>query len=536
MIRNHLRWLTAGVLACNLTLMTPFSAFAGNDRNDRDSDDFRTNTPIKHVVVIFQENVSFDHYFGTYPDAEPNNDKSAFFSNPKPGTPAVNGLQGLINTNPNSAKPFRLDRSQALTCDMDHDYTPEQLAFDQGLMDKFPENTSPANGCSSIPSLAPLKSGVVMGYYDGNTVTALWNYAQFFAMNDNSYGTTFGPSTPGALNLVSGQTGGADLVNSKDDAFGDLEADVYMVPNSETGTVIGDADPFYDDCSGNFDRTSVTGQNIGDLLNARHITWGWFQGGFTPTSVTSGIATCGATTKRLDGVSVAAYSAHHNPFDYYAHSANQHHLPPANLEEVGRNGQANHQYDLSFFFKAASAGRLPAVSFLKATRAQDGHPSNSTPLDEQQFLVDTINFLQSLDDWKETAVFILWDDSDGWYDHQLGEIINGSSTKFDAFTAPGQCGNGAGALAGIQARCGYGPRLPFVVVSPFAKENFVDRTLTDQTSPIHFIEDNWDLGRIGGGSYDAISGSVLNLFDFSHRRHERIFLDDITGRVVSIQK
>jgi phospholipase C len=529
MTAKNFRWLAASIMACNLAIMNPSSALAGN----KNREDFHSNTPIKHVVVIFQENVSFDHYFGTYPDAMNTPGEPAFQA--KSGTPAVNGLQGLLTGNPNGVNPFRLDRSQALTCDMDHDYTPEQLAFDRGLMDRFPENTSPANGCSGIPSLAPLKSGVVMGYYDGNTVTALWNYAQYFAMNDNSYGTGFGPSTPGALNLVSGQTGGADLVNSKDDAFGDLENDVFMVPNTETGTLIGDADPFYDDCSGVFDRTSVTGRNIGDLLNEKHITWGWFQGGFTPTSVVNGTSICAATTPRLDGVSVAAYSAHHNPFEYYAHSANPHHTPPANLDEVGRDGQAMHQYDLSFFFKAASAGRLPAVSFLKANRAQDGHPSNSTPLDEQQFLVDTINFLQSLDEWNETAVFILWDDSDGWYDHQLGEIINGSSTKFDAFTAPGQCGNGAGALAGIQARCGYGPRLPFVVVSPYAKMNFVDRTLTDQTSPIHFIEDNFDLGRIGGGSFDAISGSVLNMFDFEHKRHDRVFLDDITGQVVSIQ-
>jgi phospholipase C len=530
---KNFRWLLAGIMACNLATLTPGSVFAGN--KGRDGDDFMTETPIKHVVVIFQENVSFDHYFGTYPNAVPNLDKSVYFPHAKAGTPAVNGLQGLLTSNPNSALPFRLDRSQALTCDMDHDYTPEQLAFDRGLMDKFPENTSPTNGCASIPSLAPLKSGVVMGYYDGNTVTALWNYAQYFSLNDNSYGTGFGPSTPGALNLVSGQTGFADLVNSKDDASGDLEADVYQIPNTTTGTVIGDADPFFDDCSGNFDRTSVLGNNIGDLLNAKYITWGWFQGGFTPTSSSNGTAVCGATTTRLDGVSVAAYSAHHNPFEYYEHSANQHHTPPANLEEVGRDGQAKHQYDLSYFFKAASAGRLPAVSFLKANRAQDGHPSNSTPLDEQQFLVDTINFLQSLDEWDETAVFILWDDSDGWYDHQLGEIINGSTTKFDAFTAPGQCGNGAGALNGIQARCGYGPRLPLLVISPYAKENFVDRTLTDQTSPIHFIEDNFGLGRIGDGSFDAISGSVLNMFDFNHKRQQRVFLDDITGKVASIQ-
>jgi phospholipase C len=97
-----------------------------------------TATPIKHLVVIFQENVSFDHYFGTYPVAKNPPGEPAF--TPAPNTPSVNGLTGgLLSANPNSHNPFRLDRSQASTCDQDHDYTPEQQAFESGLMDKFPE-------------------------------------------------------------------------------------------------------------------------------------------------------------------------------------------------------------------------------------------------------------------------------------------------------------------------------------------------------------------------------------------------------------
>src|ERR1700740_2744384 len=92
-------------------------------------------TPIQHVVVIFQENVSFDHYFATYPNAA-NNDSSEPSFTPSPDTPSVNGLSGaLLTNNPNGANPARLTRAQAATCDQDHGYSDEQTAFDFGLMD-----------------------------------------------------------------------------------------------------------------------------------------------------------------------------------------------------------------------------------------------------------------------------------------------------------------------------------------------------------------------------------------------------------------
>src|SRR5215475_8200004 len=91
-----------------------------------------TTTPIKHLVVIFDENVSFDHYFGTYPNAANPTGEPSFTA--KPGTPSVNGLSGvLLNNNPNGYNPQRIDRSNALTCDQNHAYTPEQKAADHGL-------------------------------------------------------------------------------------------------------------------------------------------------------------------------------------------------------------------------------------------------------------------------------------------------------------------------------------------------------------------------------------------------------------------
>ena len=219
MIKNNLRWLTAIFLAANLVVALPASLFADQGQGGNDpADKYKTTTPIKHIVIIFQENESFDHYFGTYPNATNPKGETQFHA--RPGTPAVNGLNnGLQNKNPNGPTyaPFRLDPSQNYTCDQTHNYTPEQQAFDSGLMDKFPQftgkacNQTTSGGALIYPSLAPLGPGVVMGYYDGNTTTALWNYAQYFSMSDNFHGSTFGPSAVGAINLASGMTGNVEL-------------------------------------------------------------------------------------------------------------------------------------------------------------------------------------------------------------------------------------------------------------------------------------------------------------------------------------
>src|SRR6266446_8646233 len=109
----------AAVTAAAITLLPAGPAFAGEGG---------TATPIKHVVVIFQENVSFDHYFATYPHAANPTGEPAFHA--RHDTPRVNNLLagGLLDENPNSAQPFRLDLTQAVTCDQDHDYGDEQKA------------------------------------------------------------------------------------------------------------------------------------------------------------------------------------------------------------------------------------------------------------------------------------------------------------------------------------------------------------------------------------------------------------------------
>ncbi|KGX09643.1 phospholipase C [Burkholderia pseudomallei] len=510
----------------------------------------RTATPIKHLVVIYGENVSFDHYFGTYPNAANPPGEPAFSA--ASGTPSINGLSGLLLTaNPNAtnpangagaSNPFRLDRTQAATADQNHAYTAEEQAYDNGLADLFPKYTG--NG-SSGGAGAFGTTGQVMGYFDGNTVTALWNYAQRFAMSDNAYTSTYGPSTPGALNVIAGQTDGMQIVKTSK-AVSTLAKTSYYINDGQGGlTMINDVDPGYDVCSSTTDQAMMSGKNIGDLLNARNVTWGGFMGGFN-LSTTNANGTTGCKRSTIATAVNAAttdYIPHHNWFQYYASTANPQHTRPSSIAAIGSSVQtdgktpepANHQYDSDDFFAAVKAGNFPSVSFLKAPAAQDAHAGYSDPLDEQQFVTKVVNFLQQQPDWASTAVIVTYDDSDGWYDHAYTAPTRASFDAVDQLNGNGTCGSGAATTgingAAVNGRCGPGTRIPFVVVSPWAKQNYVGHTLIDQASVVRFIEDNW-LGsqRIGGGSFDATAGDMRDLFDFSGAVNKTpLYLDPTLG-------
>ncbi|HET7889382.1 MAG TPA: alkaline phosphatase family protein [Bradyrhizobium sp.] len=513
----------------------------------------KTKTPIKHLVVIFNENVSFDHYFGTYPNAL-NPEGEPVFEPAKKTPHDINNIdtEALLYNNPNftnalnapnQSNPFRLDRSQAVSGDQGHAYTPEQLAYDGGKNDLFPLNvgtgTKGGAGAFGTPAL-------VMGYYDGNTVTAFWNYAQNYAMSDNNWTDQFGPSTPGALNMFAGQANGAVVPPG-------LSASV--IPDGQGGfTLINDTDPTGDVCSSKTAQVSFTGKNIGDLLNAANIPWGSFMGGFNLQTVNgNGTSGCGRTTTGLSGTT-ADYIPHHAWFQYYASTANLNHARPASIKEVGHNGPANHAYDLEDFMQAVGSGNYPAVSFIKLPAYQDGHGGYSNPLDEQFGTVSLINFLQEQEDWDSTAVIIAYDDSDGWYDHASTTITHGSfstvTTTVRTSTTPVDVDqlNGAGncgipgvtpkpvGVSGqpVDGRCGPGTRMPFLVISPYAKKNYVSHTLTTQASIPQFIEDNWLNGqRIGQGSFDASAGSIMDMFDFSQKKSTKLILDPTFGVVDS---
>jgi phospholipase C len=629
-------------LATSVALASPDHGHSGHHQL-KASD---PRTPIDHVVVIFQENVSFDHYFGTYPNAA-NSDGQTFTA--LPHTPAVAGLPpatsstlppslrhstNLLTSNPNAAQPQRLDSNVTglpghaggqLTCDQDHGYGDEQKAYDGGLMDRFVESVG--NGGGSTPFGTPCDAKTVMDYYDGNTTTALWNYAQHYAMSDNSYNSTFGPSSPGAINLISGNTGAVDAAHEVNGP----SITTSTAPNNDlTADGLGgfsltsDAQPYWDDCSTR-DAVALTGKNIGDELNAAGLSWGWFEGGFRPSTPypaalaatshsgqttatfipdefksagfqaavphSSNQGICNAVSpvgEALGGAGQYGYKddyiPHHEPFQYYASTANPHHLTVpvdfhghdtlAGLATIGHDTQSyvgstpqfdtpNHNYDTSDFDQLVTAisnhelpsSALPAVSFLKAPGYQDGHAAYSDPADEQQFIAHTINEIMSTPDWRHTAIVINYDDSDGWYDHVNGPIVNPSLSPADNLTnttmsgpTSGQCGPkpqtaASTPLAGEQGRCGFGPRLPMLVISPFAKHNYVDHNVSDQASMINFVEYNWNLPGIAG-SFDQALGKLnksehvpfdlAGMFDFdSHHDSDRLTLDPATGQPLS---
>ncbi len=599
-----------------------------------------TSTPIRHLVVIYQENVSFDHYFGTYPKAA-NTDGQHFTA--RAGTPAVNGLlpatssslppalrhsTDLTATNPNSALPKRLDSTTTgrtggaggqLTCDQDHDYSAEQQAFDSFKMDRFVQSVG-TDGGSTSPYGSACTADTVMDYYDGNTVTGLWNYAQQYAMSDNSYGTTFGPSSPGAINLIAGTTGGVDashMVNNPTIATA-TKPNADLTPDGKGGYALtSDAQPYWDDCSTR-DAVALSGTNIGDELNAAGLSWGWFQGGFRPTtSYPAALAATGKTGQPTStfipdeftkagfeksvpnssnqglcdavhpvGVALGGtgqykykddYIAHHEPFQYYASTANPHHLALptgadgrdtlAGLKSIGTGSQTykggvpqfdtpNHNYDTSDFDQLVAAigsgklppSALPTVSFIKAPGYEDGHAAYSDPADEQAFLTREINALMKTPDWPSTAVVISYDDSDGWYDHASSGVINPSASVADNLTdttltgaTSGKCGSTStkAPLAGEQGRCGLGPRLPLLVISPYARRNHVDHNVSSQSSIINFVEYNWHLPGIAGSADqllakpDAKAGirfDLAGLFSFTGPRNTALILDPATGQ------
>ena len=202
---------------------------------------------------------------------------------------------------------------------------------------------------------------------------------------------------------------------------------------------------------------------------------------------------------------------------------------------IGRTDQANHQYDLSSFYTALQHGNLPSVSFLKAAKYQDGHAGYSDPLDEQTFLVHAINELQSSPDWSSTAIVISYDDSDGLVRPRAGadrQLLGRTGRTAERRRANAATGDAR--AAGYEDRCGYGPRLPLLVISPCAKHNYVDHSVTDQSSILRFIEDNWGTGRIGDGSFDAKAGRWTTCSTSTMLRSDdaKLFLNETTGEIV----
>jgi len=465
----------AGAILLGMTMGTPNAALAGDDGQDGD-------TMIQHTIIVYQENISFDHSFRS-------------FGHGSAGIPT--GVQPY-HTTPNGAalgaySPVRLDgTTQATTCDVDHEYWDMIRMADGGAMDQYLQagndltvpNPSTSWSCPSFEA-NPAGPALALSYYDGTPgepsapLQNYWRLASQYTLADNFFTGMYGPSTPGAQWLV-----------------------------AATANTVGDPNPAGDVCN-DYGGPFMPQQdipNLGQQASARGVSWAWFQGGFGSCATAIG----------------AGYSAHHDPFQYFSSTADLAHAwawnPRMNFPQPDR-----HQRDLQVF-DAALAGspidgivpRLPQISWVKAPTFMDAHPGYSTPIADDAFIGDVVGRVQASKYWKHAAIIVAFDETGGWWDHAsppvpadphfaplVGGYPNLSGCQYPGMGDP--CGE-----------AGFGPRLPVLVISPFAKPHNVDHDLMDTSSLVKFVESNYHLPRLGvWGDRDVTAGDLRGAFDFS---------------------
>jgi phospholipase C len=420
---------------------------------------------INHIVVIYQENWSFDSLYGHFPGA--NGLDQAGPSTPqvdKDGTP-YSTLPQPLNTTFSPAVPdprFPADMPVAafdttkfvgpnqLTGDLVHRYYQEQYQINGGKMDKFVAWSDAA--------------GLVMSYYDATSMPE-GKLAQQFTMMDNFFHSAFGgsflnhqflicacaPTWPEAPASIVAQLG-PDGIMTKD---GQVTPDGYAVNTSFT---VNSPHP------SNITDTSMlvpqqTAPTIGDRLNDANVSWAWYSGGWDTA---------------LLGHADPLFQFHHQPFAYFANYAD------------GTPGRAAHLKDEGDYYVDVQSGNLPSVTFIKPLGPNNEHPGYATLLSGQQHAADLVTAIQNSPYWQDTAIIITYDEHGGRWDHVPPPVID---------------------------RWGPGSRVPAIVISPFAKKGFVDHTEYETDSILKLIEERWNLEPLA--TRDANAGDMSTSFDFN---------------------
>jgi len=419
---------------------------------------------INHIVVIYQENWSFDGLYGNFPGANG-------FDQAGPTTPQVDKdgtaydtLPQPLNTDFSPAvpdprfpadlpvEPFDLTSyvgPNQLSGDLVHRYYQEQYQIDGGKMDKFVAWSDAA--------------GLVMSYYDATNMPE-GKLAQQYTLFDNFFHGAFGgsflnhqflicacaPTWPEAPQNIVAQLDENGLM-TKD---GQVTPDGYAVNTSYS---INSPHP------ANVTDTSMlmpqqTAATIGDRLNDKNISWAWYSGGWNTA---------------IAGHPEPLFQFHHQPFAYYANYADN------------TPGRAAHLKDEQEFYTDVASGKLPAVTFIKPLGPDNEHPGYATLMSGQQHVADLVSAIQNSPAWQETAIIITYDEHGGRWDHVAPPVVD---------------------------KWGPGIRVPAILISPFAKKGFVDHTQYDTSSILKLIEKRWNLEPVA--DRDAKTGDMLDAFDF----------------------
>jgi phospholipase C len=365
-------------------------------------------TPIQHLVVLMQENHTFDNYFGTYPGAN--------------GLPADTKMPVDPN-NPAAGYVTPWHIGNATITDISHSASTFKDQYNNGKMDGF---VSALNARNQDGKLS-------MGYYDGSDIPYYWNLADNYVLFDSFFSS------------------------AQDGSFANHMYWVAAIPPvSPKGVPLS--------------QTLDSVPTIFDELQAAGVSWKFYVQNYDSTITYRNIGTSGNRASQVIWV------------------------PLLNFDRFIDNPTlSSHIVDLSQYFTDLQNGTLPSVSYIVPSGASE-HPPSSL-MSGQRFVKSIIQELMRSSIWDNSAFLLSYDDWGGWYDHV-------KPIQVDQY--------------------GYGPRVPAIMVSPYAKSGYIDNTVLDFTSILKFIEQNWNVAPLS--QRDANANSLLSAFDFNQTPRLPIFL------------
>jgi len=424
--------------------------------------------PLKHIIVVYMENWSFDALYGTFPganglanatDAAPQVDKTGkvydvlpapLNSNKKDSNGKSVADDRFPANLPN--KPFEIDKyvpTTDVTGDLVHRYYQEQYQIDGGKMDKFVAWSDAA--------------GLVMGY-DDITKLPMYQYAKQYTLEDNFFHGAFGGSFLNHFFLVCACA--PTFPNAPTDAVVQLDANGAMTKDGSVtpdGFVVNTSFSSFTPHPSNVKPDHLvppqTLPTIGDRLSDKSISWAWYSGGWNDA---------------IAGKPDKLFQFHHQPFAFFKNYGDD------------TDARKQHLKDETDFYAALSDGSLPAVSFVKPIGANNEHPGYAALATGEMWLAKLVDTVQKSPEWQDSAIIITYDEHGGQWDHVAPPKVD---------------------------KWGPGTRVPALVISPYAKKGFVDHTQMDTTSILAFIEYQYGLQPLG--DRDTKAANMTSAFDFS---------------------
>jgi phospholipase C len=469
---------------------------------------------IEHIIVIFQENRAFDHYFGAYQppgggqvanllDAEGNIDQrflgmqknaagAAYPYLPVPYNIPGFGSAQLPNL-PFHMAPY-LPSDHNVPWDPTHHFFRMFAQVNGGKMDQFVALalTRP-NVFFDKPPTDPVQmmlaestpSGAVVGFYTRDDLPFYHHLADEYVLCDHFFQAMSGGSTGNALYLAAARS--AQSSKAPSTKIGSLDPPVFDRPYDKYGILINDLPPVNGPTQtfmGSLDLSpppeEQTYQNIGDLLNKASLSWAWYNEAWNNVKPWAMKNAFGAGDGSIVVDTIEHYVSHHNPFQYY----------PSWFSNV----QAGHIRDATDFFEDVKTGKLPNVSFIKATGMHDEHPANSTPRWGEEWVGALLKAVGNSPLWNKTAIILAYDEGGGFWDHVAPPTP-------DAY--------------------GCGTRVTCMLIGPWSRRGYIDHKVADTTSILALIEARFGLQPLQ--SRDAKAYSLLDGLDFTQQPRDPAF-------------